>query len=125
MSWSEWGPCRSDTTGRDTTCDGGTRARSRDCERAEDASWFGCGAGGWEEERCAEEACKPEMPYWNDQMGQTGGWSPVHYRYLPRGDTMLERCVSYCNDDRLNARETPQHAKEHCTAVSVITRGRV
>ena len=127
LEWGEWDSCRSDETRRETDCDGGTRERVRQCEWTEDLSSWGCGyAGSIQVKRCAEEPCKPEMPFWNDQMGQVySGWTPIPHYHLPRADTMLERCVSYCNDHRRNEKETVHFPAEPCTAVRVITRGRV
>ena len=36
------------------------------------------------------------MIYWNNSMGHSNGWKLIHEEYLPSGETMFDRCTSYC-----------------------------
>ena len=85
--WSSWGDCSAD-------CNGGIQSRSRQCENGADAN--DCAGSETDEQQCNRNACDPPMVYWKNSSGWSYDWRYVKPDRLPPGDTMLERCASYC-----------------------------
>ena len=89
-NWSSWGDCSA-------TCDGGTQSRTRTCLSEEESD---CAGSATDEQQCNQQSCGGKMVYWrNQKCDGRKRWTAIHPRYLPDGETMLDRCVSYCLGD--------------------------
>ena len=84
--WSSWSDCSAN-------CDGGIQSRTRQCQNGDEDE---CPGPAVHEQQCNRQSCDPGMLYWNDSMGHANGWKKIHDKYLPSGETMLDRCTSYC-----------------------------
>ena len=87
--WSSWDDCSAD-------CDGGTRTRKRGCLNGAAGEADGCPGSSQDEEQCNMQSCSREMIYWNNRLVYSRSWQGIGTDVPASGDTMAERCASYC-----------------------------
>ena len=89
-SWGGFGECSEN-------CGGGIKSRTRSCVNSLDEIQpaADCAGPSTDEELCNETSCEREIIYWNNQLSN-GQWTFVGGGELPEGDSMLDRCSSFC-----------------------------
>ena len=92
-NWSGWSGCSEN-------CGGGVRSRSRRCiksigDQLYQRPYRECSGSNTDEELCNQTSCERKIIYWENELSH-GKWVSVNEGKLTDGDTMFNRCASYC-----------------------------